>query len=292
VFAVIRYRYAERLKTAEMEAWADRRRSHGTVNPLYPIPTENGSSATVIQDPFRVADSYTVSPYDLVEPVDGHDTYGEVLGIDDDEGAGYLDVGTQNYDPTVLSPQESTIYDLAQRQNSSGFSRGPSFKIPAEDGSSVVAFRTPDGGSETDGEYVVVAGEGSEYASLTPMYNLGDNATNSGPTAHCATAFTAERTTDTTYDNAVAGPIPTTSFRKPKPASSTMGCQHVVTSAQPNEASTEAEEPLPPRPVKTLMLDGEYLIVPGKQHPDSAVASYETVDPSAARSVAAHDRSL
>jgi hypothetical protein len=351
VFAVIRYRFAERQKALEMEQWADKRRSHGTVNPLYAIPTDDGSWVTVIQDPFRVAGSSNVPLYDLVEPGDGsgdgYDTYGEVFGIDDDEGTGYLDVDSPDYDPIALSPQETTIYDLAQRQNSSGFSRAASFKIPAEDGSSVVAYRSPAGGSETDGEYVVVTGAGSECASLTPMCDPGDNATNPEPAAPYATAFTAESTTDTIYDNAAAGPIPTTSFRKPKQASPTMGlCSHmsstgkkcafkstgpsrycsnhtctlggcfnnkpsgqtvcdehsigsidlyghqqVVTSVHPDETSTEAEEPPPPRPAKTSVLDGEYLVVPGKQHPDIALASYENVGSSAARSVTAHDLS-
>ena len=224
VFAVIRYRYAERQKAAEMEQWADRRRSHGTVNPLYAIPTENGSSVTVIQDPFRVADSSSNLPlYDLVQPGDGYDTYGEVLSIDD-ECTGYLDVGSSDHDPTALNPQESTIYDLVHRRNSSG----ASFKIPAEDGSSVVAYRTPARGGKDDSEYIVVTGGGSEKSSLAPTYDLrDDNDMNPDPAAPYDTTFT-EETTDTIYDNAAAGPIPTISFRKSKQATSTTGiCSHM-----------------------------------------------------------------
>ena len=57
------------------------------------------------------------------------------------------------------------------------------------------------------------------------------------------------------------------------------GHQHVVASAHPNETSTEAEEPPPPRPAKTSVLDAEYLVVAGKQHPDSALATYATLSP-------------
>ena len=230
VFAVIRYRHAERQKALEMEQWTDRRRSHAMVNPLYAIPADAGGSVTVFQDPFRVADSSNLPLYDLVQPGDGYDTYGEVLSIDD-ECTGYLDVGSSDHDPTALNPQASTICDLAQPQSSSGFSRGSgtSFKIPAENGSSVVAYQDAD----EDSRHLVVAGAGDLAPAYVDPY--------APPGASCDTVVPAETPADVSAvllaslvvgpgavgAPSAAGPIPSMSFRKPNPATSTMSaCAH------------------------------------------------------------------
>ena len=224
VFAVIRYRHAERQKALEMEQWADRRRSHGTVNPMYAIPADAGGSVTVFQDPFRVADSSNLPLYDLVQPGDGYDTYGEVLSIDD-ECTGYLNVGSPDHDPTALNPQTSTICDLAQPQSSSRFSRGSgtSFKIPAEHGSSVVAYRDADsivaGAADLAPEYVdPYAPPGASYNTVVPAETPADVSAvllaSLGPGAVGAPPAT--------------GPIASISFRKPNPATSTiLACAHM-----------------------------------------------------------------
>ena len=301
VFAVLHHRHGEKQKSLEVAQWADNRRGHGVVNPLYMVPTDDGSTVTVIQDPYRVAGaSNDVGLYDVVDPND--DTYGEVDGIDD-ACNGYLDVG--DYDHIALSAQETTIYDLSQRQNSSGFTRGTSFKIPTDDGSFVVAHQEAGAGGEQDGEYVVVTGAGAEYAEIAPAHtdmnpdsvpydtvvseetptddaeellaNLGlghapvpapaniavDEPTveDGGPPAGFADTTgdahdyanvesvpdnellavgneltVPSPTTKNQDDNdfgavdaaAAAGPIPTMSFRKPKPATSTMSvCSHM-----------------------------------------------------------------
>ena len=343
VFALIRYRHGEKEKALEVAQWADNRRGHGVANPLYSIPTDDGSSVTVIQDPYRVAGaSNDVGLYDVVAPVD--DTYGEVEPIDD-AGEGYLDVGgaAGNYNhllgPTTLSSQETTIYDMAQRQNSSGFIRGggTSFRIPVDDGSSVVAYRE----SGADSEYLVVAGAGDLAPAYVDPTHPGASYDSVVP-AEIPSSAAVLLASLGVGPGAVgaplaAGPIPSMSFRKPNPATSTMsacahmsahktcafkaagpsrycsnhtctlvGClnnkpsgqtvcdQHSVGSidlyghqmAPPPGA--EVEDPPPPLPAKMSTLDGEYLLVPGKDEAQySDVAPNYDDGPSAA--MAAYD---